>query len=390
MTLYAFVNRYILLVRISMKRILLGYGVIGIIFSIFSFGFLDPNFPISSNEWVRALIRPLTNIVYTQSFVAACIYTMLIVSLFVLYAAVLKKSDVSGVIKYWKMILVVGGIWVLSYPALSHDVFNYILTAKVVYTHHENPYVVMPIELLGEPNLMFTRAANKVALYGPVWIISTWLPHVASFGNTWIAIYTFKLFVVAAYASICFMIYVFTRDAKRVLFFAANPLVLIETFVSGHNDTFMMALALFSAFLLGHKRTIYRYMGWAVMAFSFLTKGATIVLVPVFLLFRTFPKEKLFLLASISMFGVFLLTPFREEMYPWYAIWFLTFVSLLPVRKRSYIHGAAFVFSLGLLFRYIPWIATREYGGLAPMIRLIVTWFPLVVYTTWYRWRKDI
>ena len=368
-----------------MKAKLVWFAVMGFLFSIFSFGFVDPNFSVSTHPMALSILNPLSYLVYKTPILAAIIYTIFIIVLFILYALIIRIRALPTLKTYWKFLLLIGCIFFLSYPALSHDLFNYVLTAKVAFFYRENPYIVMPTELLGEPMLQFTRAANKLALYGPVWILGTWVPHVLSFGNVLVALYTFKFLVVGAYIAIGILIYQMTKNVRNVLFFALNPLVIIETFVSGHNDTFMMALLLYGIYLWRSTQLSVRIMGWSFMFASVLVKGATIVVLPLYIFFCHLSDEKRSLFAGICMFGVFLLTPMREEMYPWYAIWFLVFVSLLPMGKRSFIHGAAYVLSFGLMLRYVPWIATREYGGTGPMIRLFVTWVPLVCFCLWYK-----
>ncbi len=368
-----------------MKAILVWFAVVGFLFSLFSFGFVDPNFSISTHPWALSVLNSLTHIVYKTPIVAAIIYIIFVFILFILYALIIRIQTLPTLKTYWKFLLLIGCIFFLSYPALSHDIFNYILTAKVAFFYHENPYLVMPTEFLGEPMLGFTRAANKLALYGPIWILATWIPYVLSFGNVLVALYTFKLLVISSYVAIGVLIYRMTKNVRNVLFFAFNPLVIIETFVSGHNDTFMMALLLYGIYLWRNTQLAVWIMGLGFMLSSVLVKGATIVVLPLFIFFRHLSDEKRALFVGICMFGVFLLTPLREEMYPWYAIWFLVFVSLLPMGKRSFIHGAAYMLSFGLMLRYLPWIATREYGGTGPMIRLFVTWMPLACYSFWYK-----
>lgn len=369
----------------NMRRILSWYVVVGVVFLFFSFGFIDPNFPLSTHSLIVSMLTPIIHLVYQTPRVAEVIYAILIVLLFILYARIILEKNFESLKSYWKIIVAIGVIFFLSYPLLSHDIFNYILTAKVSFFYRENPYLVMPTELLGEPSLAFTRAANKFALYGPVWILATWIPHVLSLGNVLFAMCTFKLLVISSYITICVLIYKMTNDLRRVAFFAFNPLVIIETFVSGHNDAFMMALMLLGIYLWSRTQLATRIVGWIFMFASVFVKGATIVALPLFYLSRTLSHEKRMLWAGVCMFGVFLLTPLREELYPWYAIWFLVFVSLLPIKKRSYVHGAAFMMSFGLMLRYLPWIGTREYGGSGPMIRTFVTAVPVVGYTLWYR-----
>ena len=65
----------------------------------------------------------------------------------------------------------------------------------------------MPIDFIGEPTLMFTRAANKLALYGIFWTFISGIPYVLSFGNYLISIFMFKLFAALFYLGLIFLIW---------------------------------------------------------------------------------------------------------------------------------------------------------------------------------------
>jgi hypothetical protein len=86
---------------------------------------------------------------------------------------------------------------------------------------------------------------------------------------------------------------------------------------------------------------------------------------------KNFVSEKFWLICAASMFIVFLLSPIREEMYPWYAIWFLTFTAFLYNIKKL----QAFVFSLSfaLMVRYLPYMALGTYSFPTPVIREFLT-----------------
>ena len=80
------------------------------------------------------------------------------------------------------------------------------------------------------------------------------------------------------------------------------------------------------------------------------------------------------------MFIIFLLSPLREEMYSWYFIWPLTFVALLNAGRLMRIIGfVSLAFSLGLLFRFAPFIYTRDWSGITPLVKTLVTFIPPLV-----------
>jgi hypothetical protein len=348
--------------------------VAALLLAILSYGFIDPNFPILHN--------PLEILVYRHMPIAAVIYVLLLLVLFFCYHF-LRFSQKK--IPPWFPALVL--ILLISYPAFSYDIFNYIATAKVTFFYKENPYIVMPIEIPNEPMLAFTRASNKLALYGPTWIILTSFPHLLGMGNMLATVLSFKLFVAAFYGAFVYLIYRKTKRWDQTLFFALNPLVLIEILVSGHNDIVMMTLAIAGLLLWRRAKALHKAAGLILFTSSILVKGATLVLVPL-LLTTSWNWERVARAGCLLMFGVFLLTPLREELYPWYAVWWLAFAAFLPIKKKSFIHSFSFWLSLGLMLRYVPWIATRQYGGMMPLYRSILTIAPIGLYLLYDRLKK--
>ena len=354
------------------------------VFAVISYGFIDPNFPSVDSSAVTFFREMLTHLVYRRSWVAAGIYMGVIGLFFAGYYISLRQAQIEKIKRVPRWLIAVIAVCLLSFPALSYDIFNYILTAKVAFFYTENPYIVMPIEIANEPMLAFTRAANKLALYGPVWIALSAFPHLLGSGSVLVSVFSFKLFAFLFYTAVCYIIYRKTKRWDATLFFAANPLVLIEVLANGHNDIVMMAFALAGLILWQRRKILHRGAGLILFAASVFVKGATIALLPVL-----FPSkiiwEKKMAISFWLMFIVFLLSPLREEMYPWYAVWWLVFAALVPLGKKlRFIHGFSFWFSLGLMLRYIPWIGTREYGGVTPLIRIILMMLPVAVYLFLY------
>jgi|GEM_PF-766311 len=406
-----------------MKRAYILFIAAASVLLLYSYGFIDPHLSFSSHPlyvWAQNIV---VSLVYRQSVVAAVLYVCIIAALFAGYGMLLwgQKEKKLMSVPRWVFALVI--MFVLSYPAFSYDIYNYIATAKVAFLYRENPYVVMPVEIPNEPMLSYTRAANKLALYGPAWIVLTSFPFIAGMGNIFLTVMSFKAFAAVFYAAVTFLIYRKTKDLKQALFFALNPLVLIEVLVSGHNDVVMMALGLAGLLLWNRQDARYKVAGIILFMSSVLIKGATIVLLPLFFLPASptggpasptggpasptggpasptggpasptggpaWKWEKKMRIAAFLMFGVFLVSPLREEMYPWYAVWWLSCLAFVPIRRKSPIHALSFWLSLGLMLRYVPWIATREYGGITPVSRIIVTVVPVLVYIC-IRFRKKI
>lgn len=358
---------------------------------IYSFGFIDRNLPFITHPVFQSLQQPLGAIIYEKREWAGLLYIVFISGLFICYLYFLRnKTGLSRITSNpVGFFLVVATGFILSFPALSYDIFNYMTTARIAFLHQENPYIVMPVEIPNEPWLAFTRGANKVALYGPTWLVLTWLPYVFGFGHIVATIYSFKILILIFYLIMLRFIYIITNDLRNVIFFALNPLVLIEVLVSAHNDIVMMVLALGSLIFVQSEKTSTRLSGYFLYILSVFVKGATLVLFPMVFIFRL-NGTKLYVTAWCLMFAAFLASPFREELYPWYAVWFLSFAAIIPITKDNWMHSMMIAISIGLTLRHLPYIVTREYGGFGPMVRLFLTIIPPLLYTLFMFIRLNI
>ena len=352
------------------------YGLILIVVAIFSYGFVDTNFPYQSLDFLHKLV-------YEQRALATILYVGIILSMFVIYALLLRKAKKINSSTVWKLVWLSAGILLLAYPAFSNDIFNYIATAKVTYSYGENPYFVMPIEIENEPMLIFMHAANKFALYGVSWITLSAIPHFLGLNNLLLTMFTFKLFIVSFYIGLCLVIWRLSdRKASALIFFALNPLVLLETFVGVHNDVVAMFFALLSYYLLQKRRL---YLSLLILVISIFIKYATIFLLPAYIFAfvftlkkKTIDWDRIWSWSAISMLAIFMLSPLREEMYSWYFIWPISFIALLNLRKSA-IGLVVAVFSVGLLLRFVPFIYTREWGGVTPLVKMLVTLIPPII-----------
>lgn len=355
------------------KFIIFLYCIFLLLFSIFSYTFVDPNL-----SYLKAVY---SDFAFSNRALATIFYIFFVFLFFIFYGIFLwlgikKRLSIREI---FLLVFITSGILFFSYPAmLSYDIFNYVATSKVLLFYHENPYVVMPIELSGEPLLSFMHAANKIALYGPFWIVLAGIPYFLGFGNFIITLFSFKFFIILSYLGTVFLVWKISKNVISLILFALNPLIIIETLVSGHNDITMIFLIISSYFLLMNKKT---FLGILLFILSILIKYTTILLLPI-LLYVLWKKIKrrevnwnnIFFCSSLLMLIAFLLSPVREEIYPWYAIWFLSFSFLVPNKKILLYISLAF--SFGLLFRYVPFMLSGTHAGLTPIIKSAVTFLP--------------
>lgn len=342
---------------------------------IFSYFFVDPNLlPFKAFYSGLFYKREITTVLF--------IFLLVIFYFFYFkFMNMVKRKEIS----LKKIVVATSLILFFSYPAmLSYDIFNYIATSKVVYHYKENPYIVMPIEFTGDPLLAFTRAANKTVLYGPVWILLSAIPYYLSFDSFIPILFSFKLLTMVFYFLTLFLIKKMTNDDYKVAFFALNPLIIIETLIGSHNDIVMMFLALLSVSLLFSQKIIKSY---TVLLLSILVKLATIVLLPIFVLYNMkslFKKETVFYYSClVSMAIIFFLSSLREEIYPWYFIWVLAFAVFLI--KNRLVYFLSIIFSFSLLLRYVPYILTGDYFGHTPIVKIILTFLPSIIFLLIYK-----
>jgi hypothetical protein len=358
------------------KIIFISYSLTLIFLVIFSYAFVDQNLIYYKNIF--------SNFAFQNRFVTTCLYLLFLCILFgfyLLFIHLIRNKKING--RDIKFLLgTTCFILFFSYPAmLSYDIFNYLATAKVLFFYHENPYVVMPIEFIGDPMLLFTHAANKLALYGPGWILLTGAPFAIGFGSFLFTLIGFKLLNSIFYLLTIFLLWKLSKSFYPIVLFAFNPLVVIETLISNHNDIVMIFLLLFSLFLLKEKK----YFG-ALFLFicSVSIKYATLIILPVilFIIWKTYNErvinwKKIQYVSLLGMLAIFFLSPLREEMYPWYAIWFLPFAALIYERKN--IVHLSIAFSFGLMLRYVPFMYSGTHFGMTPYLRVILASLPVLI-----------
>ncbi len=181
----------------------------------------------------------------------AIVWVGALVGLFIVYGIAWRLSSsvnlpLAPVIGFG---LLFGSILIWLYPVTATDLFQYVMRARVAVVHQANPLAVAPGQFPGDPLLPFTGVwRNSVSPYGPAWELLAGT--VARLGPTTAVAGALAYKVVAFLAYVvCLGVLATARrsagqqrgDALVVIFFAWNPLVLIQGIGNGHNDLVMLA-----------------------------------------------------------------------------------------------------------------------------------------------------
>jgi hypothetical protein len=336
---------------------------------LFSFTQIDLGLTLMQGNALQSIQVLFQQVGYFQRPLATYWYLSVVAASVFLWIAVIYGIQKKFILLKQLILLIViqSAVLFFSYPgAYSYDIFNYIFTAKTLLFYQQNPYGVLPLWFQGiDPMLSFMRWTHLPSAYTPVWIFLT-LPLYLLSGNIFlVSLPLFKILPLVSYTVSIWCIYTILKHKKYstiwiltgVSLFAFNPLIVLESLISAHNDIVMMVFAL-AAYLLSLKK---QYLSaWFFWACSVAVK------------LMTFPLGVLFFIpwrrwyAVVLLSGGLLLVLLRREFLPWYAVWIVPFTVLLPDKKPLQLMIGSL--SIGLLLRYAPVLYT---GGYEYPVRLI-------------------
>lgn len=357
--------------------ILASYLMVSVALFLYSYTQVDLNLTLSTVNIWQYIQKSFQHVGYYERTLSTMVYICILGIFFGLYIVVLRKAHAGALTlrSLWIIIICICLVLVLSYPAFSYDIFNYMFTAKTVLLYHKNPYEVIPMQFMPiDPWIRVMRWIHLPSAYTPLWILLSLPAYFFGFGTFLLILWNFKIVAAVFYLLAIKGIYLILKkvDPDQALYgmalFALNPLIIIESLVSGHNDIVMMAVAIWAMVFYLRKKQVL--LAWWFLALSIGMKFMTIFLIPSFFLKWT---------RSIALFGMivgFIIVILGREVLPWYFVWIMPFIALLPRnRKLIMIAGA---FSLGLLLRYAPYLYFGHWNSPVPEIKLWITILPVL------------
>lgn len=370
------------------KSTIIGYliSIIGLFF--YSFTQVDLNLTLSQWSIWQAIEKFFQHIGYFQRPLSSSIFLLIVLILFALYLSILLGIKRGKIAKkqVWFLIIATALILTFSYNAFSYDLFNYIFDAKIFTYYHQNPYEHKALDYASDPMLSFMHWTHRTYPYGPVWLGLT-IP--LSFIGLQFFLPTFFLF--KALASLSFIGTAFfigkilrkTSPVNELLgtaFFALNPLAVIESVVSSHNEIVMIFLAMWAVYLLMNKKYIRSFI---LLVLSIGVKFTSVFILPVFLLIYVLEKRKkkldwkiLFSAMTVLMITPVILASFRTNYQPWYLLYILPFAALAD--QRYYFFIPSIILSLVSLFQYLPFLYLGNWDEPVPHILFWITVYSII------------
>ncbi len=381
-----------------MKSRIFNYSIAGafivLVFgiSIWSWVLVDTNFTLVTHaDWTR--FRELAvSVGYFQRQWSANAYTLLILMLTLVSVSIVRWYK-GPVVPLLVFVGLVCGI--LSYPALSHDLFNYIFDARIITHYHANPYLHSALDFPADPMLRFMHWVHRSYPYGPTYLLISLVPSILGMGVFSLTFLLFKTMHVVLFVISGYMLH--KMDSRAGLIFISSPLIIVEGLINTHNDFVALALAIIGIYVLQKKRSILasiiflisgliKFISLPIMILSirdiFLTQHKVVgVTHRAHSTSACHPEHdsgsRLFggvqpwhiAFGGIAILIVYLLT--RQEIQPWYFLNFFIFLPFAPHLFEKFT-----IFFTGLLLSYYPYVVGGEWGqgGDVGVKRSIIVW----------------
>ncbi len=330
---------------------------------IYSYSQIDLNLTLFQNPIFLSFQNTMIQLGYFNRPLSTTVFVVLILVLFSIFYFLFSHTKTKQLSRRETVFLIVGIILIgfVSYPAFSHDVFNYLFDAKILTSYGQNPYFFKALDFPNDPWIRFMHWTHRTYPYGPFWLLATAPLTLLGFGKFVLTLSNFKLFFVAIYLINFYLLKKIAVVAKLsnpnlvALTYALNPLVIIESVISPHIDSFMTLLLLLAIYLWVKSQ---RGLSLLSLLASVLVKFVTVILTPLFL-WRKITFSRLIKLSIILLLLALGGVIAQRDPYPWYFLPVLALLSLLPDSPWAF--RFSFLLSLGLFLTYAPYLLVGSY-----------------------------
>ena len=217
-------------------------------------------------------------------------FLALILALFGMYAVGLVRARTWNTPRCRRLAFGAGALFLLlqllSPVMLSTDVFAYAMYGRIQAIYGGDPYLKLEPPYPDDPFLPLSYFLPWPSWYGPLWTAISGVLALGGREHVGVTVLLFRGFAVLSALAAGGLVWAILRrtDPARatqgLVFFLWNPLVVLESGLSGHNDAFVAALLLLGVWLSSRDRRLI-----AVVAFTLaaMVKLVTGLLLPLYL-----------------------------------------------------------------------------------------------------------
>ncbi len=349
---------------------------------VYSYSQIDLNITLLQLPWFLSFQHQMIQLGYFDRPLSTAIFLVLLAFSYILYfLLVVRKNSL-------KTLLIITGViaftCLLAYPAFSYDIFNYMFDARIVTFYHQNPWTHKALDFPADLWTRFMHWTHRNYPYGPSWIAITLLPSFLGLGKFIPTLLLFKLLFIASYLASTYLIYRILKRTnpvkaiKGTMLFAANPLIIIESLLSPHNESLTLSFLLLGIYLMLLKR------GFGSLVSTALSAGIKYSTAPLLLLdgYLVWTKRKIewserILVYIVIMVLVTMGVIYFREAYPWYLIPIVGLAALLP--DFSKLQFGVAVLSIAFLLRYAPFLYVGDYTPQVQFTKNLIMIVPVVL-----------
>lgn len=357
------------------NKLILLYPCLLLIYSVYSYSQTAPNLVLSSNQYFWKFQQTMWQLGYHARSISSMIYGALIIGFFGLYFLIIQQIQKKLI--SLKQLAIIFSLCIAallpSYPALSNDIYNYLMNAKMMHVYGASPYVHAAWDFPNDPWLKFMMNVHTTTPYGYVWTGLGYLVYGLTLGDLQFGMIGFRGLAIVATGVCAWAIWKLSKkNLVAVGLFCLNPLILLEAVNNAHNDITMMAFFMAG---LAINSTLVLVILWLA---SVLTKLITIISPVVYTGYYVAKKRlvqfglNFYDLLAVALVAV-MVTDGAKRFFSWYLLWSIPVAVLAKHRlTRLFVISLSF----GGLLSYLPYLYTGEYTANLGYIRYLLFFVP--------------
>jgi hypothetical protein len=205
-------------------------------------------------------------------------WMILLAGMFLAYgigALYIHRQEKNGSYKYvmgliWLGVLVASLLFLFTPAMMTTDAYSYASYGRLLAVYFVNPYFVPPSAFPHDVVYQWIYWKTTVSIYGPIWMVLCSLLSLIAGSSQMGIILVFRGFALLCHFANIALIVATLRTMKRsrrevllgAFLYGWNPLVLMETGLSGHNDVVMILFILLGLYFCARAESKGTFLQW--------------------------------------------------------------------------------------------------------------------------------